>query len=101
MFRKGGRGLPARTAAAMVLFRGGWFSEESECADDVLRRDGDECTLEMVPAQRWGRELGDTDRRLSERSMSDGLPAKITETTLAVTSWLRRLGAWPSSLPDS
>lgn len=46
-------------------------------------------------------ELGDIDRR--GRSTSEGLPAKTTETTRAVSSWLplRLADVSESSLPDS
>ena len=89
--------------STVLLFR----DETLRDVDDAFDVDGlvHELVVEAVSTQLTGRDAPEAlepDLRDIDRSMIAGLPTNITDTALAVSSWLRRLvGDCPSSLPES
>lgn len=86
----------------MLLLRGGWAARtglvETE-SEDVLVTDirrlltsesswASDCEVRSMMLCRLSNEVGEIDRRFCGTSTTEGFPEKMTDTTLAVTSWL-------------
>jgi hypothetical protein len=106
MLRNGGFCLLRIPENMLLLLLGGSCLVELVDTEevDILRASEESTELVSIMLFRFdSTELVELDLRIAERSIMQGLPEKITDTTLAVSSWLRlRAGEFTeSSLSDS